>query len=252
MAASVRIEDEAFSDARYDHLAKLLGVSKFDALGRMAFIWRQCTQEQTHSLEASLVAVFVDPNLLIECRLAEENNGLIRIKGTEGRIEWLGRLRKNARKGGRANRANWLSKREPGESPPAPAPTNIREEAGTAAPPGDPAQLELVKAKVNDAVGEVGVRRAGSETHQPAVDAFHGYFKSVTGSKPTWGDKQIAMVKTLVAKHSCAEVVRRISVLQTAPPKFPPQPWDLPTFVQHFDKCAGQAAASTFRRSTQL
>ncbi len=90
---------------------------------------------------------------------------------------------------------------------------------------------------------------AAPSQHQPAVDAFDGYYKRTHGgAKPTWNGKTIAQVKTLVGKHGAQEVVRRISVLELTPPSFPPSPWDIGTFVQHFDKCAvSRAGPSTGR-----
>lgn len=42
MAASVRIEDEAFADERYDALARAAGLADADhARGKMARLWRQ-------------------------------------------------------------------------------------------------------------------------------------------------------------------------------------------------------------------
>ena len=117
MAASVRIDDEAFSDRRYDVLAKHLGVPNADcARGMMASIWRQCTQQQAHVLDAQLVrAILGDngPESLVIARLGEVVEAGIRIYGTRGRIEWLAKLRKNARKGGVARSAKWHPKGSP-------------------------------------------------------------------------------------------------------------------------------------------
>ena len=50
MGASVRIEDDAFSDTRYDLLARYGGLADADhARGKMARIWRQCTLEGRHT-----------------------------------------------------------------------------------------------------------------------------------------------------------------------------------------------------------
>jgi hypothetical protein len=140
MAASVRIEDEAFGDGRYEHLGQLLGTTKFDALGRMSFLWRQCTQENSHVLPESFVRVFVDPEKLVESRLGERVDTGIRIRGTRGRIEWLAKLRKNGRKGGRPRKPNGYpngnqerTNTEPESNPPAPAPAPapIKKEEGS-------------------------------------------------------------------------------------------------------------------------
>jgi hypothetical protein len=56
------------------------------------------------------------------------------------------------------------------------------------------------------------------------------------GSKPTWGAKPVAQIKRLVKAHGPAEVIRRIAMLRDSPPRWPTAPWDLATFVQHFDK----------------
>jgi hypothetical protein len=148
MAASVRIEDEAFSDLRYAILAKACQLADADhAIGKCARIWRQCTQQQKHVLSESFIVAVLGENGvqgLIDAQLAERVEGGLRIRGTEGRIEWLANLRRNASKGGSAraarrqasgthlaaaqsarrqhvgiqNRAN----SQPSSSPPAPAP----------------------------------------------------------------------------------------------------------------------------------
>lgn len=82
---------------------------------------------------------------------------------------------------------------------------------------------------------------AADDSIRPAVDAFDAYFRDANGgAKPTWGPKQIAMLKTLAKRHTVAEVVRRIESLRSKPPSFPPQPWDLATFVSNADRCAAQ------------
>lgn len=106
---AVRIEDDAFGDARYDELAEYLGLQDADhARGKMMRLWRQCTQETLYALPAETVARILGANgvdALIRSRLGErQDDGLIRIKGTKGRIEWLKKLRSNGRfgkKGGR-------------------------------------------------------------------------------------------------------------------------------------------------------
>src|SRR5690606_6432310 len=102
MAASVRIEDEAFSDERYEDLAELAGMAASEhARGKMARIWRQCTIEGTHVVSNSIPRRVLGPNAidaLVGARLAEivdENH--VRIRGTAGRIEWLKRVRENGK-----------------------------------------------------------------------------------------------------------------------------------------------------------
>lgn len=126
MAVSVRIDDEAFSDARIDHLASLLNSNRYDALGRLACLWRQATQEGAYWLPEGFVKVIVDPELLIESRLARREKNGIYVCGSRGRIEWLNKLRENARKGGEARRLpKRVPRTKPAASPPAPAPAPV-------------------------------------------------------------------------------------------------------------------------------
>lgn len=169
--AAVRIEEEAFGDGRYEHLGQLLGTSKYDALGRMTFLWRQCTQEQSHVLPESFVRVFVNPDFLVEARLGERVDAGIRIRGTRGRIEWLARLRKNGKKGGRPRKPDGShlvcdteTRTEPEPNPlalsPSLSPASSNSEKNSAAPSAGGSQLEVFKAKVDTATGEIGARRA--------------------------------------------------------------------------------------------
>lgn len=269
MAASVRIEDEAFSDLRFDVLATLCQLADADhARGKMAVLWRQCTALSSYVLSEAMVRAVLGengPSALCEAGLGELAKDGIRICGTRGRIEWLKKLRSNAKKGGLAKAAKRQpvgkpqgmpgGSQEPAKSlpppcPPAPAPAPIQREEIVASPPARDFRLEVVRAKTTSEP-----RDKTPPSWQPAVDAFDGYFRaSHGGARPTWGAKQIAMLKPLVQKHGAAEVVRRIGVARDNPPKFPPQPWDLRTFVAHFDNCTGEALASVplLRTSEEL
>lgn len=99
MAASVTIVDEAFSDRRYERLAARAGLADADhARGKMAVLWRQCTIEQRDVLPVDDVIGVLGPNgvdALVFASLGCAVRGGIRIHGTRGRIEWLGKLRNN-------------------------------------------------------------------------------------------------------------------------------------------------------------
>ncbi len=104
MGAPVRIDDEAFSDERYEDLALLAGLADADhARGKMARLWRQCTLEQSHALPVVTVLRILGPRgviALIGARLGESlDENTVRIRGTDGRIEWLQKLRDNAKFG---------------------------------------------------------------------------------------------------------------------------------------------------------
>jgi hypothetical protein len=103
--SSIRIESSAFGDDRFEMLARKAGLADADhARGKMARLWRTCTIEQRHILSTEEVEIVLGdrgPSALIASRLGEEARGGIRICGTKGRIEWLGKLKENGKKGGR-------------------------------------------------------------------------------------------------------------------------------------------------------
>lgn len=114
---SVRIEDDAFGDLRYEILATEAGLADADhARGKMVRLWRQCTAENVHTLPDAVVVSVLGAqgvSALIVARLGEKTSHGVRIKGTKGRIEWLENLRKNGRKGGRPAGSKTKTKREP-------------------------------------------------------------------------------------------------------------------------------------------
>lgn len=151
---SVRIEDDAFGDLRYDELAAACGLADADhARGKMARLWRQCTAEKRYVLSRSVVESVLGPrgvDALVLSRLGELRSEGVRIKGTRGRIEWLEKLRNNGKKGGRPRKTNTETKRKPSGfpelNPPAlvPAPALVlaqEEEEGPG--PATPAALPL-------------------------------------------------------------------------------------------------------------
>jgi hypothetical protein len=109
MGASVRVDGEAFDDVRFAMLGRRLETSVYDALGRMLFVWRQCTKLDTYILTGEQLSIAGGsdefPYLLCEVGLAEKlDNANFRIKGTTGRIEWLRNLKENGKKGAYSRR----------------------------------------------------------------------------------------------------------------------------------------------------
>lgn len=117
--ASVRLEDSVWTDPRFVMLGNLLGASKFDAIGRVAAVWAYCTEKETYFLAEGMIDTIAGCSGFTtflsnsDVNLAEfvEKRGLFRIKGTRGRIEWIGKLRNNSRIGGAKTRARWQAKR---------------------------------------------------------------------------------------------------------------------------------------------
>ena len=109
MGVSVRVEDCAFDDSRYDELASHFKPAEPDAdwaRGKMLWIWRQCTKENSRTLSQFQVKLVLGEggvDALVASNLAELcDDGRVRIKGTEGRIEWFQNLKKGSKAGGRS------------------------------------------------------------------------------------------------------------------------------------------------------
>jgi hypothetical protein len=113
MGAAVRVDATAFSDERYVTLARLAGLTDSDhARGKMLRLWRQCTDRNVQILTVECCESVLGANAseaLTKSELGEVVDGGIRICGTSGRIEWLQKLRKNGRKGGKARAKQELS-----------------------------------------------------------------------------------------------------------------------------------------------
>lgn len=257
MSASVRIEDEAFSDERYEDLASVAGLADADhARGKMARLWRQCTLEQTHFLPLALVTRILGPNAIAAleaARLGEKvGDDKVRIRGTKGRIEWLKRLRENGKfgkrgaefgkRGGRPRKNPLQGVTQNPPPAPAPAPVLIREE-------GSPA-LAVVPA-------EKRATRILVKAHpeqQAVIDGFHERFKQAYGTKPTWGPKSVGMIGSLLKRHSADELFARMDFMFGGRAKWPPPPYSLDVFVKHIDRWVEdqQTTLVAFRRVKEI
>ena len=90
--------------------------------------------------------------------------------------------------------------------------------------------------------------RAPSGDHQHVIAAFTAYYERTHGgSRPTWDAKAAGQVKALLSKQPRDEICRRLELAEISPPKFPPAPYDLAAFVQHFDKFTASAPARDVR-----
>ncbi|WP_020473369.1 hypothetical protein [Zavarzinella formosa] len=106
MAATVRIENEAFGDPRIQMLGMLSGYNSYEALGRMAHLWRVCTERESYIVDSLWINICLGPKgteNIVHAGLAEVTEEGIRIKGTEGRIEWLKKARESGKVGGQAS-----------------------------------------------------------------------------------------------------------------------------------------------------
>jgi hypothetical protein len=69
------------------------------------------------------------------------------------------------------------------------------------------------------------------------VSAFHDAYVKAYSARPTWGAKQIGMVKRLVKQHGADEVQKRIALLFDAGlGKWPEPPYTVGVLVSQFDR----------------
>lgn len=187
--ARVNVEHRALTDQRFELLGKLLGSNRHEALGRMLLVWHECQEQGSYTLPEKRVNIIMSDTrgaeFMIDADLAERVEGGVRIKGTEGRIEWLQEKRetgkqfghlgaKHGSKGGRPKKGVETGSRgfsKPGEGvsetgspgfqnpPPPPAPTPAKTEdptGGAASPPAEPRDASLAtteKPKRKEATG---------------------------------------------------------------------------------------------------
>ena len=110
--ANVTFLDEAFRDGRFGALARRFGMSRAWGRGIVLSLWSTCTELNTYDLPITAVdAIGMDDGGveglapgLIASGLAEAIEGeRVRLKGTEGRIEWLADCKAAGRRGGLAS-----------------------------------------------------------------------------------------------------------------------------------------------------
>jgi hypothetical protein len=165
--ASVRVDDKARTDWRFAALGRLLGKDRRWALGAMIDVWSHCTQEQTYSVQAVALDFMADVDgfaeAMVKAELGEvQDDGAVRVRGTAGRIEWLGDRREAARRGGQANGKQTRSKREANASPLVLAPV-------TAPVVSEEATDSVVLA--HDGEQQLGLKTADGSTIAPAPTA---------------------------------------------------------------------------------
>lgn len=113
MTAPVRIDAAAWGDLRFATLARLCGFADAEhALIKCAKIWAWQTEHYTDELPTYVV----DPDIvesalgpggaghMVRARLADSGPDGLRIRGSEGRIEWLSKKRRASKCGGEATR----------------------------------------------------------------------------------------------------------------------------------------------------
>lgn len=166
MTSPVRIDAEAWGDLRFATLARIMGFADRDhALIKVARIWSWQTEHYspettTYVIDRDIVESALGDGgvaALVRSRLAEELPEGVRMKGTEGRIEWYWKLRQKSAKGGEATRAKWNG-RGPRVSQQAPECSNAHNSEGE--PVGAPVAMPQP--------GRVALERRPDNTRWPA------------------------------------------------------------------------------------
>ena len=244
MAASVRLEDFTFSDPRVKRLGRLIGSDVFGALGRLAFVWRYCCEMQVYAVGATTLADLTDCDdfgaHLVAAGLAEEVGDLLRVKGLEGRIEWLTEKREAAKRGGAATKAKWEANRRPSGLAVA------CQQAGHV--PGPAFAFASVVEEKNKGMAPTPAERRPRKQHpdfRRFTDAFGELFAEANGgAKPTWEtDAKRQAADRILKACGLEEGVRRAQGAFRSPPSWPPPPYDILAFAQHFDKFIQPARA---------
>jgi hypothetical protein len=128
MTAPVRIEACAWGDLRFATLARLCGFADAEhALIKVSKIWSWQTEHYTpdaptYVVDAEIIESALGENgaaHMVRARLAIEGPDGYRIKGSEGRVEWLWKSRRASAAGGEATRRKHANKGGPDGHAPA-------------------------------------------------------------------------------------------------------------------------------------
>jgi len=129
--ASVTVQHRLWGDARVDFLGDLLGYrNKYESVGRLTNLWGVCTALGTDTPPVERINACLGStsgaDALVQASLGERlASGVVRVKGTEGNIEWFVDQQAKASPGGkaRARTARRVKGRfAPADAPGAPAP----------------------------------------------------------------------------------------------------------------------------------
>lgn len=234
MAVNVTVAALVFTDRRYTRLGRLLGTnSRFDAIGRMVHVWEHCLEHQTYVVTADALDDIAGPGFalaMVGAELGEETPEGIRVCGTEGRIEWLGRLRANASRGGVAKAKSKRSNKKVPKGMPSGLPVGMP--AGV--PDACPLTLTLTSSISKE---EEGARSSAGVSDVTRIKV------RLLELHPThsWAAREAGMASTLLrfAGGAVDEVLARLGLLfSPACPQWLAKGRDLGTLVQHWNKLA--------------
>tara|TARA_B100000029_G_scaffold119127_2_gene112242 strand:+ start:466 stop:1305 length:840 start_codon:yes stop_codon:yes gene_type:complete len=248
----VTVDASVDDDPRYDLLATLAGYHRDMVVGRMIKVWRWCTKNQKDVIPPEYLAVYLhlDPSkvavIMEECGLGEVTGDGIRIKGCKDRIYWLGRLRENASKGGKARAA--AAKRAGGKfvknkpaSRLAKKPAKTSRKAGVSPAKHQPSTSPNTNTNTNTNTltkSETGGAEAPVVGYQQVVNEYFRLYEASHGHKPLFRAKEGKLLKDLL-KHpgvTGEECLRRMNTMFHSPPKWLDPPYTIGTLVSNYDR----------------
>lgn len=121
----VNVDAQAFLDSRFGVLAREMGWGEPDfAIGKMARLWMECTLRETDRLtedelsfawvcdgsRAALAIISADLGEFVNTKRGTVEQKSVRIRGCEGRTDWLEKKRKAGRSGGKKSKRRGKAK----------------------------------------------------------------------------------------------------------------------------------------------
>lgn len=241
--ARMSVDDMVGRDPRVRLLAKSLGWSMRETVGCLVMdVWPICYDQMTHLISERVIDAAADREgfaaLLIEAELAHrDRSGKVYVAGAKKRIEYLAAKHRAGSEGGRKSAERRT--KEPKQTSSTRGST--AQAAGNPPVPDNLPSPVLVPVSAPDPVLIPDLPKSPPGAHQSAIAAFDEFYRRANGTKPTWGPKNAQLMARLLKQHGLDEIRKRIAILERSPPKFPPPPWDMGMFSQHFDKLVSQA-----------
>lgn len=103
----VNVDDQALDEPRIKRMAKRLGCTRYEVLGRILHVWMLCYQRRSAVVDAVDIDITADLDGFAEAMVAEamadrdDDAGAIYVRGVSERIGFLERQRERAKLGGR-------------------------------------------------------------------------------------------------------------------------------------------------------
>lgn len=252
--ARMSIDDQALRDPRMIRLARALGWSRRETLGCLLDVWALCYDRAWHVIPSDDIDTAAErPGFHVEMiavGLAESADDGIRVAGAAKRVAYLQKLHADAHSAGEESgrvRRESVGRRtndernanRPGNLIPT-VPDSASASVASSVPASVPDHDPVDPPKRGRGGPRPPKAEAPADGWQDVVDAFTTAYRAANGRKPSWSTpgarRALRPLSAIVREHGAVEVMRRIDLVHATPPKFPPGPWTIDMFVQHFDR----------------